>query len=46
MVREAAYFNAQRRSFAPGQELEDWLAAERQIDRQLARTGIERGFYG
>jgi hypothetical protein len=27
-IREAAYFNAQRRGFAPGGELEDWLAAE------------------
>jgi hypothetical protein len=27
-VREAAYFNAERRGFAPGHEIEDWLAAE------------------
>jgi hypothetical protein len=30
-VRELAYFNAQRRGFAPGHELEDWLDAERQV---------------
>jgi hypothetical protein len=27
-IREAAYFKAERRGFAPGHELEDWLAAE------------------
>jgi hypothetical protein len=27
-IREAAYFNAERRGFAPGHQLEDWLAAE------------------
>ena len=27
-IREAAYFNAERRGFAPGHELEDWLVAE------------------
>jgi hypothetical protein len=36
MIREAAYFKAQQRGFAPGRELEDWLAAEREIDH---RTG-------
>lgn len=36
MIREAAYFLAQARGFAPGHELDDWLAAERQIDAVLA----------
>lgn len=27
-IREAAYFKAEQRGFAPGHELEDWLAAE------------------
>jgi hypothetical protein len=27
-----AYYRAERRGFAPGGELEDWLAAERAID--------------
>ena len=31
MVSEAAYFRAQRRGFAAGHELEDWLAAEQEI---------------
>lgn len=32
MISEAAYFRAEKRNFAPGHELEDWLAAERQVD--------------
>ena len=31
MVRTAAYFRAQRRGFAPGYEIEDWLAAEVEV---------------
>ncbi len=31
MIAEAAYYRAQRRGFAPGHELEDWLEAEAQI---------------
>lgn len=35
LVREAAYFRAERRGFTPGQELEDWFAAEREVDQLL-----------
>ena len=35
MVAEAAYFYAERRGFEPGHEMEDWLAAEGQIDATL-----------
>ncbi|MFN3920245.1 MAG: sterol desaturase family protein [Methylohalobius sp.] len=35
MIAEAAYYRAEKRGFAPGFELEDWLAAEREI---LARA--------
>lgn len=31
MIREAAYYLAQRRGFAPGHDLEDWLTAETAI---------------
>ena len=31
-IATAAYYRAQARGFAPGFELEDWLAAEMQID--------------
>ncbi len=36
MICEAAYFLAERRSFCPGQELQDWLTAESDVDRALA----------
>ncbi|MGH8227389.1 MAG: DUF2934 domain-containing protein [Steroidobacteraceae bacterium] len=35
LIREAAYFRAERREFAPGGELEDWLEAEYEIDRRI-----------
>jgi hypothetical protein len=35
LVAQAAYFRAQRRGFAPGQEQEDWYAAEAEIDAAL-----------
>ncbi len=35
MIAVAAYYRAQSRSFEPGHELEDWLAAESEIDSQL-----------
>jgi len=36
MIREAAYYLAESRSFEAGCELEDWLAAELQIDELIA----------
>ena len=33
-IAEAAYWRAERRGFAPGHELEDWLSAEREIDER------------
>ena len=38
-IAKAAYFNAERRGFAPGHELEDWLAAENEVDQRLAGEG-------
>lgn len=35
MIRKAAYLRAERRGFAVGQELEDWLAAEAEVDNSL-----------
>lgn len=34
MIAEAAFFMAQSRGFVPGQELDDWLAAEREVDQR------------
>jgi hypothetical protein len=33
LIATAAYYRAQKRGFLPGQELQDWLAAEREVDR-------------
>ena len=33
MIEEAAYYLAEKRGFAPGHELEDWLQAEEQITK-------------
>jgi hypothetical protein len=38
-IARAAYLIAQRRGFAPGLELEDWLAAENEVDQRLAGEG-------
>ena len=35
MIELAAYFAAERRGFCNGSALEDWLAAEMEVDRQL-----------
>jgi len=45
MIREAAYFRAERRGFASGHEADDWAAAEREIDSQLAEEAglIDKG---
>jgi hypothetical protein len=40
MIAEAAYYLAESRGFAPGYELEDWLAAETEIDRALEAAQI------
>lgn len=33
-IAERAYWRAEQRGFAPGGELEDWLEAEREVDRR------------
>jgi hypothetical protein len=35
MIAEAAYFAAQSRGFEPGHEMEDWIAAEKEVDRHI-----------
>ena len=35
MIAEAAYFRAADRDFAPGHEIEDWLAAEKEVEQLL-----------
>lgn len=40
-VQVAAYFLAERRGFAPGHELDDWLAAEDAIETEDAGRAAE-----
>jgi len=40
MVAEAAYFRSAHRGFEPGHEVDDWLAAESEIDAALARGDL------
>lgn len=49
MIAQAAYFRAAKREFAPGGELGDWIAAEREVNTLLkegrmgtrpVRTGV------
>lgn len=35
MIREAAYYRAEQRQFEPGYAVEDWLAAEQEVDSRL-----------
>ena len=39
-IREAAYRRAERRGFTPGNELDDWLAAERELDDARGDSSI------
>jgi len=38
-IAKTAYLKAERRGFAPGHEVEDWLAAENEVDQRLAGEG-------
>ncbi len=38
LIERAAYLLAESRGFSPGEELDDWLAAEAEVDRQLSET--------
>lgn len=43
MIREAAYYKAEKRNFEGGSESDDWAAAEREIDELLEKA---RQIYG
>ena len=36
MIAKAAYYLAERRGFDPGYELDDWLAAETDVERAIS----------
>jgi len=42
MIAESAYFRSAHRGFEPGHEVEDWLAAESEIDAAMARGDLPR----
>jgi hypothetical protein len=42
LIARAAYLRAERRGFVPGSELEDWFAAEAEVNRTLAKGGFTR----
>jgi hypothetical protein len=42
MIAEAAYFRSAHRGFEPGHEVDDWLAAESEIDMALTRGDLPR----
>jgi hypothetical protein len=44
MISEAAYFRAEQRGFADGNEWDDWLRAEAEID-SLIQSGRSRSAY-
>jgi DUF2934 family protein len=39
LIAESAYLRAERRRFAPGHEVQDWLAAEAEVDELLRAAG-------
>jgi hypothetical protein len=40
LVAAEAYFRAERRGFAAGSELDDWVAAEMAVDMRLQQTQV------
>jgi Protein of unknown function (DUF2934) len=42
LIREAAYFIAERRGFEEGDPLADWIAAEAEVDARLAAEAPPR----
>jgi hypothetical protein len=40
LIAAEAYFRAERRGFAAGHELSDWLAAEADVDSRLNRMQV------
>ena len=37
MIEEAAYFRAKERGFAPSDVMQDWLEAEKTVDKYLEK---------
>jgi hypothetical protein len=43
LIAEAAYFRAQKRGSQAGNDVEDWLAAEQEVDARLLYTPLSGG---
>jgi hypothetical protein len=41
LIAKAAYHRAEQRGFIPGAELDDWLAAEAEIDGTLGKVAAD-----
>jgi hypothetical protein len=41
LIERVAYLLAESRGFSPGEELNDWLAAEAEVDRKLSGTEVD-----
>ena len=41
MISEAAYLRAEQRGFSPADPLDDWLAAEREVDLLLGERDLQ-----
>jgi hypothetical protein len=46
LISKAAYYRAEQRGFVPGLELDDWLAAELEIEGSLRKTPTHPGSKG
>ena len=44
MIAEAAYYRAERRGFEGGDPVQDWLAAEAEVDEQLSYAARQAGY--
>jgi len=42
LIAAEAYFLAERRGFAPGNELADWVAAEASVDSRFKQNEVAR----
>jgi hypothetical protein len=40
LIAEAAYYRAKHRGFVPGHEMEDWLAAEREVNARVISAPV------
>jgi hypothetical protein len=43
LIAEVAYYRAERRGFEPGNEVQDWLNAEAEVDTALTLGVVKSG---